>query len=450
MMDDYTIIRENEIKKINEKYENRVQRGYRRDKWYVSLLTQMEDTSPLSEHEIKEIEDFWKPYEFAYKNDPIVQWGYSRQLGRFDPSIMGLGCLMFGLEYFHSHPTWPMCKNKCFLQNIFSVGDIRHPKRIVAKDYGIYIDVNGHIVSESEAVDIVIEELKSENELIIKPSAETAGCGVGVTVLTNGVSKEEVLKTFKSLGNNFICSEKIVQHKSFAKPNASSLNTLRVVTISWEGKVYLSGCMFRMGMPGSIIDSWSQGGVICSVDENGICSSEGLYENGKRTDRHPSGFKFGGYKLKNADLAQKTAVHLHESLPHLHYISWDLSVDQNGKIVLIEVNQCGGADHFSAFGINIFRNRETTKDILDKYLFRITANMDWNYREYRDHIVLTSYEGNKTTVNVPTMINDKRVQLCWNDAFLNKNVKEIHLPNDIEFDRKGFSKKYPDAQLIIE
>ncbi len=448
MNSDYLVAREYEVNRINEREEAKMFRGYKRDKWYVSLLTEMENTSPLSDEELNQINDFWKPYDFAYKNDPIVQWGYSRQLGRFDPCIMGLGCLTYGLPLFHSHPTWTLIKNKYYLQRIFSDDLIRHPRTIIANDYGIYINSDGKIVSESDAVDIVYKELRTESELIIKPSGDSAGCGVGVTVLKNGQTIHEISEIFKILKTNFICTERIKQHESFARPNESSLNTLRVATFMWDGKVNLSGCMYRMGMPGSIIDSWSQGGVICSVNEDGVCSDDGLYETGKRTDKHPNGFVFGGHKLFNADLAQKIAVHLHESVPHLNYVSWDMSVDSDGKIVLIEVNQVGTNDFFNAFGINIFKNREITKSILDKYLCRYSACMDWNYREYRDRVILTAYEGQDEVIHIPESINGKRVQLCWDDAFLYRPVKELYVPETVEFVGDRFNNAHPQAIVI--
>lgn len=89
--DEYINKRKYDIREINSKAYSKIESAYRRDAYYLKNLIDLEDNRPLSKEESLEIEEFWKPYKFAYTNDSETQRVFYRQSGTFDPSYIGFG-----------------------------------------------------------------------------------------------------------------------------------------------------------------------------------------------------------------------------------------------------------------------------------------------------------------------------------------------------------------------
>ena len=142
------------------------------------------------------------------------------------------------------------------------------------------------------------------------------------------------------------------------------------MTITTPSEVKVLSTVVRMGMGGSRVDNASSGGIISGVDENGRLKPFAFDSNGKRYDRHPQGAKFEDTVIPNfqncLSLCKKAAPRLAR---FSKLISWDLAISKDGQPILIEVNLTGGQIdlHQMANG-PIFKDEETTKEMVSKYL----------------------------------------------------------------------------------
>lgn len=262
-------------------------------------------------------------------------------------------------------------------------------------DYGMYLDEDFNLLSETEAVDYVLHLLEWGSELILKPTLDS-GSGTSIVFLNKNTTRDVVIASMKRMKVNFAFQEIIKNHYSFAEANPSSLNTLRVVTLIHHNQVKLVGAALRVGNS-KRVDNWDAGGFICEVGTDGVCKDFAVNGQGERVTVHPNGFRFAGHKLYRADEAIQMAIKCHHRIPQQKYISWDLTVDDKGDIVFIEMNSPGGSELLQVLGINAYGNKDILKDILDEYLiekfFYVKANFDWDYREFSDHVSLLKYRG---------------------------------------------------------
>lgn len=157
---------------------------------------------------------------------------------------------------------------------------------------------------------------------------------------------EEQLKLYKELKKNECIIEQLIsQHPNLEMFNASSVNTLRIVTLLDTNKnpQIMSGVL-RMGRNGKTADNFHHYGIAATIDvKTGIVISPGIDRDFKRYIIHPDsnvqiiGFQIPSWK-KAINLVQEAAM----VVPSVRYVGWDVAVDKNGDVQLIEGNY--GAD----------------------------------------------------------------------------------------------------------
>jgi len=102
------------------------------------------------------------------------------------------------------------------------------PYTIVRNVNGVFLDTDYKPLSEKE----VFELLKSYDSVIVKPSIDN---GFGKSVkLYNKDEFDNIVKDFKK---NYLVQEVLKQHASVAAFNPSSINVVRVVSLSMNGVV---------------------------------------------------------------------------------------------------------------------------------------------------------------------------------------------------------------------
>lgn len=125
----------------------------------------------------------------------------------------------------------------------------------------------------------------------------------------------------------------------------------------------------------------------------------------------------------------------HMNIPYIKFASWDIAIDENGEPNLIEVNFAGDmAVHQltvgPAFG-------DLTKDVLDKAIlenyYKKHSTLNFDYREYYNHIEVEKYVGNSKTVTISAKKYGKPVTVIRSRAFrLNKDIEKVNLPITIK------------------
>lgn len=211
------------------------------------------------------------------------------------------------------------------------------PELICTCCHGVYWNNEGDVIGEEDAVKI----LKNYSRLIIKPTIESMG-GRGVQLLDfSKLSDEEIMKEVKSYHGDFIVQKQVINHPSINKLYSSSINTFRVITFVTENDgIQVAPLSMRLGINGRIVDN---GGIFIAVSEDGVLSDTGYSKKGiKRFSSHPdTGIEFAGYRVEGVPKLLYAAKKMHSKFPQLGMLSWDLAYNENGEVVVIEVNTTG-------------------------------------------------------------------------------------------------------------
>ena len=161
-----------------------------------------------------------------------------------------------------------------------------------------------------------------------------------VMVEEKEISVEELLKPYPQ---NFLIQRKVVQHPLSAALHPSSVNTFRVTTIREGHTIRVQSNVMRVGQGGTQIDNTSKGGLVLGVYEGGRLSPMALDGGMHWVEKHPdTGIVFADAPLlPYAKIVEEEAVRLHGNLPYADVICWDLTYDEDGRVVVIEYNLRG-------------------------------------------------------------------------------------------------------------
>lgn len=431
-----------EVKRINEHSFDKSTSALNRDNWLLHNMDGDFD-NVLSNEQIQEVIDFWKPYEFAYKNNWKLQAMYTKISGRFDPAYSGFGMQRHLLTSFWNHESFSVIKNKAF-SNLFFTDTVKSPRNLLLNIRGEYLDGKRNRLSYSEALDRLYEELHKTRygEAIIKPA--DGGEGKDIRFINSSIEKHELEKILRYYHSDFVCDEVIKNHASISVFYNGSLNTMRMCTFIWKDEIRFAGAVLRMGVSGRV-DNWSQGGVACGINEDGSLQKYAFTETGYTVDCHPaSGISFEGHKIFKYQEAVRLVKRLHGMIPQQKYISWDITVDEDGDLVLVELNSPGSYELIEMAGYNGYENQAVAKEVFDKYLisnfFVDKATFDWNYREFSDHISLRKYCGFDKEIVVPKQIDGKAVRLVYANAISNTNIERVLIPESVAMLDNSISK----------
>jgi hypothetical protein len=226
--------------------------------------------------------------------------------------------------------------DKNLLDKLFPMA--KQPETVVKCINGFFY-IRGKMCSRAEA----IEHCASETgQLVIKPALGSyGGKNVNKFTVSDGKAMPDGIgleKLFAAYGNNFIVQKAVVQHKAMAALNESSLNTFRLTSYLNENGVSVLSATVRMGRKGSLTDNTSQGGFGCGLTENGQLNKEGYLLDGNKCNATDSGLPFKDIILPHVDKVFEMTRTLHRQAPHFRLIAWDLCLDSNDDVVLIEYN----------------------------------------------------------------------------------------------------------------
>jgi hypothetical protein len=175
------------------------------------------------------------------------------------------------------------------------------------------------------------------SEFVAKPARETGG-GSRVTFLGfNGLTAfvPENLKR----NSDWIVQHPIRQHADMARLNSSSVNTMRIVTIRMDADVSIVSAFVRFGISDSRVDNLTAGNVAVGVQDDGRLRKDGYDINFRRVANHPTqGFAFDSFVIPSFVAAKQTCLDLHQGIPDLDLISWDIAIDEHGKPTVVEFN----------------------------------------------------------------------------------------------------------------
>lgn len=135
----------------------------------------------------------------------------------------------------------------------------------------------------------------------------------------------------------------IVQHPDMAALNPSSVNTVRIITARYHGKVLPLGAGLRVGGAGAHLDNFHAGGCAYPLDiKTGIIHGPGSDLEGHPYLRHPStGRIMPGFQVPHWDELLDTVCRAALVSPRIGWVGWDVAILPDG-VELVEGNDAPG------------------------------------------------------------------------------------------------------------
>lgn len=309
----------------------------------------------LSEAQEKEIKEFFKQH---YGKSISTDWHrlYQSYTGIYQKDYFPE--ILFSTELeplLNPYKIASFLGDKNLLPLLFSgIDNLIIPTTYASCISGTYKDGFGNIITK----DRLNAVLGNIGNCVIKKTIDTnSGKDVQICNFSNGIdtkSSKSLVKILSAFGDNFVVQELIHQHTALATLNPTSVNTFRVITYILDGNVFVCPVALRLGRASSDRDNIHYGGIVIGVTEDGKLKPTAFSEYGECFDKHPdTQITFAGYSLPimamgggNELIINRVAREAHSRIPWLGILSFDLTIDRNGKVVLLEVNTIGQSAWF--------------------------------------------------------------------------------------------------------
>lgn len=196
---------------------------------------------------------------------------------------------------------------------------------------GLWISPEYQILSNKEVMEIVHA---ASEKVVYKLDSSLQGKGV-YFIEKNALNIEKL----KLLGNG-VLQKYIKQHSFFQDIVPNSVATLRITSvIDDNGLVSVRACYLRVGRSADT-HVMSSSHIRISVDlSTGLLDKFGYTTGWIQTESHPdTNFVFGNKQIPNFKECIETAINLHKMVPFARAIGWDMIVDVNNDVQVMEWN----------------------------------------------------------------------------------------------------------------
>ncbi|MBR3106926.1 MAG: hypothetical protein IKH30_07040 [Clostridia bacterium] len=175
---------------------------------------------------------------------------------------------------------------------------------------------------------------------ILKPNASGVGKGVEIFRLSDYEDRKTAFAYLMSK-ENYIMEELIRQTGLMRSLHPQSVNTVRVYACRLKTGVRIFGCHLRTGIGGSVVDNAGQGGVVISVNDDGIAWTSGMDEFGHTYVYHPDSHVFiPGMIMPEWERAKQLVEDAMQVFPDIRFVGWDIAYSDRGWVI-VEANDNG-------------------------------------------------------------------------------------------------------------
>lgn len=184
--------------------------------------------------------------------------------------------------------------------------------------------------------------VNSHSGIMSKIKDGSGGNGIGIYNRGDNLHED-----FENLRNQKVMLEEIiVQHSGMAEFNPECVNTMRIVTIRNGNRVYVMNAVFRCGNGEGCTDNFHHFGIAALIDvKTGIVSTSGVDKNNHRYVIHPrTKKKIVGFEIPYWDKIIRTVTAASKITPEVRYVGWDVAIQQDGRICIIEGNCASDPD----------------------------------------------------------------------------------------------------------
>lgn len=286
----------------------------------------------LSKEEEKEILRYYENY--GIKVLPIYHQFYKHCTGSVDVAYIPDDIYYTFIDpYFNDWKTAKFLDNKTYYHLMFP--NVRQPDLLAYRQNGFWLNCNHRIITAND----VLVLIRNADTLFVKQATDSEG-GKNIFVIDPSTQDKEVRQIFEEIRGDIVIQKGVRQSAVLSKLNASSVNTLRLLTLlRKDGTVKLCSTSLRMGINGAKVDNASSGGITVGVMHNGRLKEKAYSADGSCYTCHPtSGVKFNDIAVPNFTDAVGLVIEEAAKAPHFRLISWDIALDDNDRPVLIEAN----------------------------------------------------------------------------------------------------------------
>ena len=213
--------------------------------------------------------------------------------------------------------------NKLFQSNVFP--DIAYYVN------GLFYSNEYKFIDKNNLKDYIF---KGTDKIIFKKDNSMQGLGIYIFNKSNFD-----LNKILSLGNG-VFQDYINQHPFFEEFMPSSVATLRITTvIDNNGIISMRGCFLRIGREGEThVNAVSDLGITVDL-ETGELDAKAYDSHWKLHPKHPdTNVLFANKTIPNFNKFVFTATELHKLIPYVRCIGWDMILDNNENIKVMEWN----------------------------------------------------------------------------------------------------------------
>lgn len=226
---------------------------------------------------------------------------------------------------------------------------------------------------EDGSIEDLEKFLSNNEEFMVKPKDGLGGMGVYKEYKKNIKDINEFYNYLKN--NNLFIEEYVKQNDDINKLCKESVNTIRIMTFSYNGKSEIVYAAMRIGNGVNNVDNFHQGGMGCKIDlEKGILIGDAIDKDLNHFVVHPkSKVKFDGFKIPYWEEAKKLVLDASKVNNNIHLVGWDVAITDDGP-TLIEGNRRPGFDLIQVL------SKRGRKDIMRHCLDIINQEEGTNYK----------------------------------------------------------------------
>lgn len=198
---------------------------------------------------------------------------------------------------------------------------------------GLFLNTNSEVIEPNDIKELLFEK----NDRIVY-KLESSFQGKGILFF----DKESFsLKKIRNLGNG-VFQKFIRQHPFFDQFNKSAVGTIRLTTVlNNNAEVELRAGYFRFGRTGDThVMSSRQMRIPINIEKGCLWNKKvAFYPSTKFTDTLPdNNIDFAGLELPYFKNCVEEIKKMHSAIPYIRCIGWDLIVDDNNNLRIIELN----------------------------------------------------------------------------------------------------------------
>lgn len=319
----------------------------------------LKENDVLTKEQEEKIYEYWSKYVKDF--DINFHKYYINRTGNFDVRYIPDDVYINDIDpYFNNRELEAASSDKNYLDT--RLNGFKLPETYVHMINGIFLDKDYNMLTKDEAIKFLVGKT-----FVAKPSILSFG-GRDVSFFKDATEKEIVVYLDNLKLDNIIFQEKIVQSDTMAYLHEKSLNTLRIMTLIINDKVYALKPIIRVVTGDNSLGSEGVNELFIGVKEDGTLNDYGFDIFGNKIEDRLDGKLFKDVKINELDESIEICKKAALRFPHFRLISWDIAINKNNEPVIIEANlNMGNVDIIQPSCGPIFG--DLTETVLDEVYF---------------------------------------------------------------------------------